>query len=50
MLHKLRQSLLKDLQQVLPFGNQDSIADDQVVRGCAIIRLYCALKDIASLR
>ena len=50
MLHRLRQSLLKELQHVLPSDGRNSIADDQAVRGCAIIRLYCALKDIASLR
>ena len=50
MLHRLRQSLLKELQHVLPSDGGNSIADDQAVRDCAIIRLYCALKDIASLR
>ena len=64
MLHDLRQHLLVEMKKVLPSGRsvddviivQESsdhdviISESQVVEGSAIIRLYCALKGIASMR
>ncbi len=64
ILHDLRQHLLVEMKRILPAGRsvddviivQEAtdhdviIAENQVVRGSAIIRLYCALKGIASMR
>ncbi len=50
MLHRLRQELLNELKVVQPISGQHVMAEDQVMKGCAIIRLYCALKGIASMK
>ena len=49
ILYTLRDELLNELMNVLPEGMQQ-VTEKQAVQGCAFIRLYCALKGIASLR
>lgn len=51
---ELRQKLLDELKCLLPSANPKStiheIAEGDVIRGCAAIRLYSALKCIAGLK
>jgi len=51
---ELRQKLLDELKCLLPLANPRStiheIAESDVIRGCAAIRLYSALKCIAGLK
>ncbi|KAK2169226.1 hypothetical protein NP493_1201g01040 [Ridgeia piscesae] len=49
MLSSLRHELVRELKCMLDTGANE-IAETRVVQGCAFIRLYCALKGIASLR
>ncbi len=50
MLVRLRQALLAELKQIIPTDGSHVLAENQVVKACALIRLYCALKGMASLR
>jgi len=49
MLHALRQQLLHQLIAVLP-EPETSIDEAQVIEAGSFIRLYCALKGIATLK
>ena len=49
MVYALRQRLLSELGHLLPEAGRQ-MEQQQVVQGCAFIRLYCAMKGIAGLR
>ena len=48
MVYALRCELLRELQSLVP--DSGPIEEHQVVRGCAFIRLYCAMKAIATIK
>ncbi|KAL3858011.1 hypothetical protein ACJMK2_012627 [Sinanodonta woodiana] len=49
MLYAMRLELLEQLIAILPEGDQ-CISPSHVVKACSFIRLYCALKGMATLR
>ena len=49
MVQALRDRLIVELRQVLPSGGSP-MNERQAVQACAFIRLYCALKGVASLK
>nr|XP_006823115.1 PREDICTED: integrator complex subunit 2-like [Saccoglossus kowalevskii] len=50
LLHSLREQLLQELTTIIPSGDHCVIVDRHVVQASALIRLYCALRGIATMK
>lgn len=49
-LQAVRDELLKQLQNILKSSNDAHLADEYLIQGATILRLYCALRGIAGIK